>query len=262
MTDLVAPTTAGPVTGIERNGMQIFRGIPYAGSTAGEGRFLPAPRPEPWTEPRDCSRFGPLAPQPVGVLENVLGAQPPDCDEATCLTLNVWTPAVDDAAPAGDGVDPRRRVRRSAPAPRRGTTARDFAADGDVVVVTINYRLGALGFLHLADLVGERVRGVGQRRAARPGRGARVGARQHRGVRRRPRRRHRSSASRPAACSVATLLGMPAARGLFRRRSRRAARARGSAPRDAAKRGAATSSASARSSAIVDALRAVAGRRR
>ena len=65
-----------------------------------------------------------------------------------------------------------------------------FAQHGDVVVVTVNYRLGAFGFLHLDEVFGDGLRRVGQRRHPRPGRRARVGARQHRGVRWQPGRRH------------------------------------------------------------------------
>ncbi len=66
----------------------------------------------------------------------------------------------------------------------------NLAKKGDVVVVTVNHRLNVFGYLYLGELGRPGLRAVGQRRHARPGGGARVGARQHRPVRRRSRQRH------------------------------------------------------------------------
>ena len=62
----------------------------------------------------------------------------------------------------------------------------NLASRGDVVVVTINYRLGAFGFLHLDNVLGSGLRGVGQQRHPRSSRGDQLGAREHRVVRWRP----------------------------------------------------------------------------
>ena len=100
------------------------------------------------------------------------------------LTVNVWTPDPEPGAGLpGDGVDPRRRL-HARHSGRPTTTAARLARDGDVVVVTLNYRLGIEGFGQIDGAPGEP-------RPARPGRGAGVGAGQHRGVRRRPGPRHR-----------------------------------------------------------------------
>src|SRR5436309_7294579 len=142
----IVVTTGGPVQGREKDGIFDFRGIPYAAPPVGELRFRPPQPVEPWAEVRDATRFGPMAPQNQGAMETMFGAPPQPTDE-DCLTLNVWTPACDDgkrpvmvwihggAFLFGTGATP-------------WYDGRSFARD-DVVLVTINYRLGALGFLHV-----------------------------------------------------------------------------------------------------------------
>ena len=139
-------TTHGTVRG--RAGA--FKGIPFAHAP----RFGPPLPPEQWQGIRDATEYGPAAPQNHDpVLEQMFGAAPFPVDESGCLTLNIWTPAADDtrrpvlvwihggAFISGSGRD----------AVFDGTR---LAARGDVVVVTLNYRLGAFGFLQLADRPG------------------------------------------------------------------------------------------------------------
>ena len=139
--ELTAVTTSGPVRGRERRGVALFAGIPYAAPPVGDLRWQPPAAPEPWTETRDATRFGPAAPQLPGV--GLTNSAPVLWDE-DCLTLNVCTPAVDRAARPV-------MVWIHGGAYRHGTGATpwydgtSFASRG-VVVVTINYRLGALGF--------------------------------------------------------------------------------------------------------------------
>jgi para-nitrobenzyl esterase len=113
----------------------------------GELRFAPPEAVAPWRETRDATRDGPIPPQGRSRLAHVMGdferAQSEDC-----LTLNIWTPAADGkrrpvmvwihggAFSSGAGSLPWYSGER-------------FAQNGDVVVVSINYRLGALGFLCL-----------------------------------------------------------------------------------------------------------------
>lgn len=155
-------TTHGPVVGRHRRGVQLFAGIPYAAPPTGERRFAPPAPPEPWTEPRDATRFGPAAPQLPG--EGLTNAMAVAWDE-DCLTLDVCTPAADDAGRSvlvwihgGDY--------------RHGTGAtpwydgRSFATGGDIVVVTINYRLGALGFAAIDGEPLSAINGLADQRAA------------------------------------------------------------------------------------------------
>jgi para-nitrobenzyl esterase len=150
---IVASTTAGAIEGREKEGVLRFAGVPYAAPPVGARRFRPPEPVEPWTGTRSAQSFGPASWQSAPALGGLLAAPPPVCDE-DCLTLNVQTPALDDAGrpvmvwihggsfTAGTGATPW----------YNGTS---FARRGDVVVVSLNYRLGALGFLHLAELGGE-----------------------------------------------------------------------------------------------------------
>ena len=148
----VVRTKAGELRGSVENGVAVFRAIPYAAPPVGELRFAP-PQPVPaWQGARDATREGPVAPQGRSRLAHVMGdfesAQSEDC-----LTLNIWTPGADSA---------KRPVlvwiHGGAFTSGAGSLAwysgDQFAASGDVVVVSINYRLGALGFLYLPEVSG------------------------------------------------------------------------------------------------------------
>ncbi len=159
--DGVVDTDTGRVAGVLRSGVWSFSGIPYAAPPTGRRRFRPPIGPEPWSGVRQCDAFGPIAPQPPPVGGLSMTGEPEEQDEG-CLTLNVWTPALDDARrpvlvwihgggfTSGSGAGALYRS---------GLLARD----ADAVVVTFNYRLGALGFLaHPAladDVAGEPWRG-------------------------------------------------------------------------------------------------------
>jgi para-nitrobenzyl esterase len=151
--DTIATTAQGRVQGREKDGVLLFAGIPYAAPPVGPLRFRPPAPREPWTGVRETAAFGPLSWQAPGLLGMILGGGTVDCDE-DCLSLNVQTPALDDGARpvmvwihgggfiGGTGATPWYNGQR-------------FVQHGNVVTVTINYRLGALGFLHLAALGGE-----------------------------------------------------------------------------------------------------------
>lgn len=151
-------TTGGEVEGRERSGALLFAGIPFAAPPIGERRFGPPESPEPWSGVRSAQRFGPAAPQPTGEPGSLMGAGPKSVDE-DCLTLNVCTPACDQAGRAV-------MVWIHGGAFRTGTGAipwydgASFATNHDVVTVTINYRLGALGFMELDDRPGSGVNGL------------------------------------------------------------------------------------------------------
>ncbi len=139
----------GEIEGRAHGGVLRFAGIPYAAPVDGARRFLAPAPPDPWRGVRVADSYGPIAPQ-FDFMAMMLGAQPEPQSE-DCLFLNVFTPAVDDARrPVMVWIHGGAFVLGSGSA--AGYDGSYLAARGDVVVVTLNYRLGALGFLHLADV--------------------------------------------------------------------------------------------------------------
>ncbi len=144
-------TRQGKLQGKQEDGLHVFRGVPFAAPPVDDLRFR-APQPHPgWSGVRDASEFGPIAMQrPNVALDQMMGGVPQSLSE-DCLFLNVWTPGLDDnARPVmvwihGGGLT-------FGSGSETYYTGANLAARGDVVVVTINYRLGVLGFAHLPVL--------------------------------------------------------------------------------------------------------------
>ncbi|XOV87507.1 MAG: carboxylesterase/lipase family protein [Pseudomonadota bacterium] len=148
---IVASTTSGPVEGRDKDGVLLFAGIPYAAPPVGIRRFLPPVAPEPWSDVRPAKRFSAAAPQipSGGMTDNA----PVNWDE-DCLYLNVSTPGLDDKRRPvlvwihGGGY----RTGQGAIPWYDGAS---FARQGNIVTVSINYRLGALGFTDLSGFGAE-----------------------------------------------------------------------------------------------------------
>ena len=147
--DLVVDTAHGPVRGTDDGSVRVWKGIRYAAAPAGELRWRPPQPPPRWSEPADASRVGPVCPQPTDPRIPIdLGA--PQGDD--CLSLNVWASS-DTGAGAGKPV----MVWVHGGAYILGSSAqplyhgRALASSGEAVIVTVNYRLGALGFLDLSE---------------------------------------------------------------------------------------------------------------
>jgi para-nitrobenzyl esterase len=154
----VVQTDAGPVRGTVTDDYRLFQGIPYAASTAGGLRWRPPQPVRPWTAVRDATRPGPLCPQQPSSYAEVASLA------EDCLCLNVVIPRAagpqrprpvmvwihgDGAIGAGSFFDGRR-----------------LATIGDVVVVTINYRLGIFGAFGFPGLEGSGSFGLQDQQAA------------------------------------------------------------------------------------------------
>lgn len=142
-----AETQQGIVDGEALGKVNAFRGLPFAAPPVGALRFREPQPPIPWTGVRSALDMGPACPQ-------LLDADPTENSEAVmsedCLSLNVWTPRVDSAKrPVLVWIHGGAFVVGAS----RNTwyDGSHVAARGDVVVVTINYRLGAWGFLALSS---------------------------------------------------------------------------------------------------------------
>ncbi|CAN5119739.1 carboxylesterase family protein [soil metagenome] len=144
-----ARISRGEVTGSLRDGIAVFRGIPYAQAPVGDLRFLGPRAPEPWSAPLAADEFGPTAPQLVYANQGGL----PDVPEPIIpgdgfLNLNVWSPALEGRAPVLLWIHGGGYTAGCSANPWYDGTS--FARHG-LVVVSLNYRLGAEGMLHLPD---------------------------------------------------------------------------------------------------------------
>ncbi|MEV2220579.1 carboxylesterase/lipase family protein [Nocardia vinacea] len=150
-TEPVAQTTWGRVSGRWDGPVAVWRSIPYASAPSGPNRFRPPLAPQPWDGIRECTTFGEIAPQTMGNMV------PVDSDlrmGEDCLWLNVWSPrsSADNGAPRPVMVWLHGGAYCLGTAAQEIYDGRKLAEAGDVVVVTVNYRLGALGFLDLSSL--------------------------------------------------------------------------------------------------------------
>jgi para-nitrobenzyl esterase len=212
----------GQVRGVWRDDLWSFSGIPYAQSPEGSLRWRPPRPPLPWAGVRSAMSFGPIAPQIVSAAGITSPADPDKraAQSEDCLTLNIWTPELSedlDVLPGG-GRPVMVWIHGGGFTGGSGSVflyrGTQLVRNGDVVVVTLNYRLGALGFLgHRGlsdhDFVGNwglhdqvaALRWVQTHIARFGGDPAQVTI----------------FGESAGGFSVAALLGVPSARGLFRR---------------------------------------------
>jgi para-nitrobenzyl esterase len=151
-------TSSGPVRGTG-TGIVVFKGIPYAAPPTGGRRWRPPAPAASWTTVRDASQFGPQCPQQANFAPRGGVATTPTPSSEDCLTLNVWTPARSgrERLPVMVWIHGGGFTIGSGASPR---SSGETLANEGVVVVTFNYRLGALGFLAHPGLSRESDQGV------------------------------------------------------------------------------------------------------
>ncbi len=163
----LVPTQFGPIQGSLVDGVYTFLGVPYAAPPVGELRLRPPEDPTCWDEPLQTTTPGNMCTQLIGDQGGQITGVTGDED---CLTLNIWTPETGDMEQVathpvmvyihgggnaiGSGSDPL-------------FDGAHLAATGDVVVVTLNYRLAALGYLTHEALAAENPDGVAGNYATR-----------------------------------------------------------------------------------------------
>lgn len=138
--EITLKTKKGSMKGLVHNGVAVFKGVPYAKPPIKELRFCPPEDNEPWDGIRDCTKFGHCAIQEESVLINTTPSE-------DCLYLNIWTPVErKEKLPVFFWIHGGGFFNGCGTMPYYDGT--HFAME-DVIVVTINYRLGAIGFLAL-----------------------------------------------------------------------------------------------------------------
>jgi para-nitrobenzyl esterase len=157
---LVIPTTEGPAVGVLREGTRSWRGLPYAAAPVGALRFRPPVSPPCREVPLVAAEFGPVCPQPLDYSGEVVG-------DEDCLTLDIQAPMQVDCEGGGcpvlvflhGGGHVAGGAGGSAPGGGRAVDGARIAAEDGVIVVTLQSRLGALGWLAHEALAAEQPEG-------------------------------------------------------------------------------------------------------
>ena len=169
--ETVVETSSGRIRGFKRNGVYIFKGVPYGASTSGSRRFMPPGPPDPWTGIRTALAYGRVCPQDDSAHFITDGQNLARSDEDAfllhrgcsnyvpgedCLRVNIWTPEIN-----GRGKRPVMVYMHGGG--YSGGSGHDLlsydgeslARNHDVVLVNHNHRLNVYGYLNLSAIGGE-----------------------------------------------------------------------------------------------------------
>ncbi len=163
----IAQTAYGRVQGYILNGVHTFLGIPYGADTSGKNRFMPPQKPAPWDDIRPAVFYGNTAPQRMeNRWPNNFGTFADhwnywDVSE-NCLCLNVWSPMINDGKKRpvlvwlhGGGFTNGNAIEQD------GYHGENISRYGDIVFVSVNHRLGPIGFSDLSAVGGDKYKDSG-----------------------------------------------------------------------------------------------------
>lgn len=163
-TTVILETSGGAIRGATSGSIHAFKGVPYGAAH----RFEAPSPPLPWSGIRDALAFGPASPQdaarvrPAGLQEVLASGEPLDAGMSEdCLVLNVWTTGLGDGGRRPIMVWIHGGGYYAGSGASRQTDGGALARRGNAVVVTVNHRLGVLGYVRLEHLLGEPYRAAG-----------------------------------------------------------------------------------------------------
>lgn len=152
----IVETAAGRVRGLLSGGIAVFKGIPYGDDTGGANRFRPPQPTRPWSDVRDTLTYGNISPQiPAdrrrAYADLIFNDLQPGGMGEDCLVLNLWTPTLDPGAKRPVIVRFHGGGFYGGSSNSPGMDGEMLSRFGDCVVITVNHRLSALGYLCLGD---------------------------------------------------------------------------------------------------------------